>query len=51
MIGEETFSKRKEHADESKTETGDKDQCCGVSCCMDHRHGYTRKDYIKTPEA
>jgi len=47
VIGEETFSKRKElltgKLDKDSEETDDNNQCKGVSCCMDHRHGLREK--------
>ena len=46
VIGEEIL--KQERTSERKTrkeseETDDKNQCYGVSCCMDHRHGLREK--------
>jgi len=41
VLKEERTSERKTR--QESEETDDKNKCCGVSCCMDHRQGLYEK--------
>jgi len=49
ILQEEITSERKTR--QESEETDDKNQCYGVSCCTNHRHGLREKKIIKRPEA